>query len=123
MFESFNELHHAPFSRDPCRHRALCVCVAGRNARASGLYVAERQCFAVLTGDCGNGKTTTIRRLSEELDEARFKLIYLSNSKLIPRHSYKGLLEQLGCESKFYRGDAKRQLHREIELMRRIHRL
>lgn len=33
------------------------------------------------------------------------------------------MLEQLGCESKFYRGDAKRQLHREIELMRGIHRL
>ena len=31
------------------------------------------------------------------------------------------MLEQLGCESKFYRGDAKRQLHREIELMRGIH--
>ena len=28
-------------------------------------------------------------------------------SKLTPRHFYKGLLEQLGCESKFYRGDAK----------------
>ena len=33
------------------------------------------------------------------------------------------MLEQLGFESKFYRGDAKRQLHREIELMRGIHRL
>ncbi|MFC4302499.1 hypothetical protein ACFO1S_03475 [Cohnella boryungensis] len=28
-----------------------------------------------------------------------------------------------GCESKFYRGDAKRQLHREIEFTRGIHRL
>ncbi|WP_246309686.1 ExeA family protein [Paenibacillus alginolyticus] len=42
---------------------------------------------------------------------------------MTPRHFYKGLLEQLGCESKFYRGDAKRQLHREIELMRGIHQL
>lgn len=32
-------------------------------------------------------------------------------------------MEQLGCESKFYRGDAKRQLHREVELMRGIQRL
>jgi general secretion pathway protein A len=32
-------------------------------------------------------------------------------------------LEQLGCEAKFYRGDAKRQLHREIKLMRGIHHL
>jgi general secretion pathway protein A len=41
--------------------------------------------------------------------------LYLADSKLTPRHFYKGLLEQLGCEAKFYRGDAKRQLHREIE--------
>jgi len=33
------------------------------------------------------------------------------------------LQEQLGFESKFYRGDAKRQLHREIELMRGIQHL
>jgi type II secretory pathway predicted ATPase ExeA len=33
------------------------------------------------------------------------------------------MLEQLGCEAKFYRGDAKRQLHREIELMRAMHHL
>ncbi|WP_246062024.1 ExeA family protein [Paenibacillus oralis] len=64
-----------------------------------------------------------MRRLGEELDETKFKLLYLSDSKLTPRHFYKGLLEQLGCESKFYHGDAKRQLHREIELMRGIHRL
>jgi hypothetical protein len=32
-------------------------------------------------------------------------------------------LEQLGCESKFYRGDAKRQLHREIEFLQGIHHL
>lgn len=63
------------------------------------------------------------RRFAEELDPARFKVLYLSDSKLTPRHFYKGLLEQLGCESKFYRGDAKRQLHREIELMRGIHGL
>ena len=50
-------------------------------------------------------------------------LMYFSDSKLTPRHFYKGLLEQLGCEAKFYRGYAKRQLHKEIELMRGIHGL
>lgn len=72
--------------------------------------------FAVFTGDCGTGKTTTIRKFSD-------KVLYLADSKLTPRNFYKGLLEELGCESKFYRGEAKRQLHREIELMRGIHRL
>ena len=57
-------------------------------------------------GRLRNGKNDD-RRLGEELDETRFKLLYLSDSKLTPRHIYKGLLKQLGCESKFYRGDAK----------------
>ncbi|MED4403969.1 AAA family ATPase [Metabacillus fastidiosus] len=86
-------------------------------------YAAERQLFAVVTGDCGTGKTTMVRRFTKELDASRYKPLYLSDSKLTPRHFYKGLLEQLDCESKFYRGDAKRQLHREIEVMRGIHQL
>ncbi|MFC0214056.1 ExeA family protein [Paenibacillus chartarius] len=64
-----------------------------------------------------------MRKFTEVLDPAKYKVLYLSDSKLTPRHFYKGLLEQLGCVSKFYRGDAKRQLHRDIELMRGIHRL
>jgi len=50
-------------------------------------------------------------------------VMYIADSKLTPRNFYKGLLEQLGCEAKFYRGDSKRQLHREIELMKGIHHL
>ncbi|MEQ6390397.1 AAA family ATPase [Bacillaceae bacterium S4-13-58] len=84
-------------------------------------YAADRQLFAVLTGDCGTGKTTTIRKFVDRLDSGKFQVLYLSDSKLTPRHFYKGMLEQLGSEAKFYRGDAKRQLHREIELMRGIH--
>ena len=86
-------------------------------------YAAERQLFAVMTGECGLGKTTAIRRFTDQLDPSRFKLLYLSDSKLAPRHFYIGMLEQLGLESQFYRGDAKRQLHREIELMKGIHKL
>jgi general secretion pathway protein A len=122
MFESFYELCRAPFSRDiPTSELYQSVILEETLGRLE--YAAERQWFAVVTGDCGTGKTTTIRRFTDVLDPARYKVLYLSDSKLTPRHFYKGLLEQLGCESKFYRGDAKRQLHREIELMRGIHRL
>lgn len=122
MFESFYGLGRSPFSRDvPTSELYESVMLEETLGRLE--YAAQRQWFAVVTGDCGTGKTTTIRRFTEELDPAKYKALYLSDSKLTPRHFYKGLLEQLGCESKFYRGDAKRQLHREIELMRGIHRL
>lgn len=122
MFESFYEMQHTPFSRDiPTDELYPSIMLEEMLGRLE--YAAERQLFAVITGDCGTGKTTTIRRFSASLHTSKYKILYLSDSKLTPRHFYKGMLEQLGCESKFYRGDAKRQLHREIELMRGIHGL
>jgi general secretion pathway protein A len=122
MFESFYGLSRSPFSRDiPTSELYPSSALEETLGRLE--YAAQRQWFAVVTGDCGTGKTTTIRRFTAVLDPAKYKVLYLSDSKLTPRHFYKGLLAQLGCESKFYRGDAKRQLHREIELMRGIHRL
>jgi general secretion pathway protein A len=122
MFESFYGLTRTPFSRaiptDKLYQSHMLEETLGRLE-----YTAQRQMFAVLTGDCGTGKTTTIRKLKETLDTSRYMVMYLADSKLTPRHFYKGLLEQLGCEAKFYRGDAKRQLHKEIELMQGIHHL
>ncbi|GIO43811.1 hypothetical protein J41TS4_35690 [Paenibacillus apis] len=121
MFELFYGLSRAPFSWDmPTGELYESVILEETLGRLS--YAAQRQWFAVVTGDCGTGKTT-IRRFTEVFEPATYKVLYLSDSKLTPRHFYKDLLEQLGCESKFYRGDAKRQQHREIELMRGIHRL
>ena len=122
MFEAFFDLTHCPFARDiPTTELYESMPLQETIGRLE--YAAQRQWFAVVTGDCGTGKTTTIRRFSEVLNSSKYKVLYISDSKLTPRHFYKGLLEQLGCESKFYRGDAKRQLHREIELMRGIHNL
>lgn len=122
MYETFYGLSNTPFSRniptDQLYPSVMMEEVLGRLQ-----FAAERQLFAVVTGDCGTGKTTTVRRLKDNLNPSKFMMMYLADSKLTPRHFYKGLLEQLGCESKFYRGDAKRQLHREIELMRGIHGL
>jgi len=122
MFEAFYRLSRSPFSRDiPTDQLYPSLMLEETLGRLE--YAAQRQLFAVITGDSGTGKTTTIRRFKDVLDPATFLVMYLADSKLTPRHFYKGLLEQLGCESKFYRGDAKRQLHREIELMRGIQHL
>ena len=122
MFESFYAMTQTPFARDiapDALYESEALCESLSRLR----YAASRQLFAVVTGDCGIGKTTVIRRFRAELDPSRYMLMYLADSQLTPRHFYKGLLEQLGCDAKFYRGDAKRQLHREIEVMRGIHNL
>lgn len=122
MFEAFYGMTRTPFARD-IPPEALYLSPPVEEVLGRLQYVAERQWFAVVTGDCGTGKSTTIRRFQTQLDPARYQMLYVADSKLAPRHFYKGLLEQLGCEAKYFRGDAKRQLHREIELMRGIHRV
>ena len=118
MFEQFYGFSKTPFARDiptdALYHSVMLDETLGRLC-----HVAKTQKFAVVTGDCGTGKTTTIRRFSDTLDQ-QYLVLYLADSKLTPRYFYKGLLEQLGFESRFYRGDAKRQLHREIEIMRSV---
>ena len=123
MYETFYRLNRTPFSREiPTADLYQVPLLEDILARLQ--YTADRQLFTVFTGEAGTGKTTTLRKLRDQLqNRSSYKLFYLSDSKLTPRHFYKGLLEQLGCQSKFYRGDAKRQLHHEIELMRGIHRV
>lgn len=122
MIEDFYILTNTPFTRDiPTAELYASVSMEEILGRLE--HAAKRQLFAVMTGDCGTGKTTIVRKLNDTLNPSEFMLLYLADSKLTPRHFYKGLLEQLGCEAKFYRGDAKRQLHREIELMKAVHRI
>lgn len=120
MFEAHFEMTRTPFTRN-LPPEELYEYRGMREILGRLVFATERQMFAVVTGECGTGKTTTIRKLRNTLDPAKYEILYLADSKLTPRHFYKGLLEQLGCEAKFYRGDSKRQLHREIELMRGIH--
>ena len=83
-------------------------------------YTAEKQQFAVVSGDSGVGKSTLIRKFEADLPKDQYILLYLSDSKLTPRWFYGGLLDQLGMEARFYRGDSKRLLQKEIELIRGI---
>ena len=107
MFEAFYECTRTPFSREIPTEELY---PSGMLEETLGRlrYAAANQLFAVLTGDCGTGKTTTVRKLKDSLDDSKFILLYLTDSQLTPRHFYNGLLSQLGREGAFYRGDARR---------------
>ena len=120
MFENFYGFTQTPFSRD------MPIDKLYRGNDSDELierlkYAACRQLFAILTGDSGTGKTTILRCFNEELQNTQYKVIYLADSKMTPRTFYKGILEQLGFEAKYNRSDAKRQLHREIEVLKGVH--
>lgn len=78
-------------------------------------YSVKRNQFVVLTGDSGCGKSTLLRYLSEKTDKNNYPVYYISDSDLTPRNFYWEILSQMGCATKkFYRSDAKRQMHKEL---------
>ena len=120
MYEHYFGMRSTPFARN-VPPEALYESPAMADALGRLAYAADKQLFAVVTSDAGCGKTTLIRKFSASLPKEDYILLYLSDSKLTPRWFYKGLLDQLGMESRFCRGDAKRQLQKEIEIIRGVH--
>jgi len=117
MFEKFYHFANTPFSRTiPTKN--LYKGNDSDELIERLIYAAQKQLFAVVLGDGGTGKTTTLRRFRDETHDRKFYILYLSDSKLTPRTFYKSLLEQLGFEAKYYCNEAKRQLHKEIEIMK-----
>lgn len=119
MYENYYGMSHTPFVRNIPEDQ-LYESSAIKETLGRLSYVADRQMFAVVTADSGCGKSTLIRRFYKELPRDEYIVLYLSDSKLTPRWFYKGLLDQLGLESRFYRGDSKRQLQQEIEIIRNV---
>ncbi len=119
MYESFFEMQHTPFVRN-VPVSSLYDSPWIREAHGRLCYGADHQLFIVVTGDSVCGKSTLIREFIETLPRDQYITLYLSDSKLTPRWFYSGLLNQLGLEPRFYRGDAKRQLQKEIEIIRGV---
>ncbi len=117
MYKEFFGMKNLPFSRK-VPPESLFTSHAMEECLARLKYVSAEQLFAVLTSDPGCGKSTIIRRLIYELAFEEYITLYLSDSKLTPKWLYNGLIQQLGGTQKFYRGDAKLELQKEIELIR-----
>lgn len=119
MYEQYFEMKNTPFTRNvPSDKLYESVAISETLGRLT--YVADRQLFAVVTADAGCGKSTLIRKFVTSLPKDEYMFLYISDSKLTPRWFYKGMLDQLGIEYKFYRGDAKRQLQKEVEIIRGV---
>ena len=80
MFEEFYELSSTPFSRD-IPSNELYSSIALEEVLGRLKYAAQRQLFAILTGDCGIGKTTAIRKFKDMLNPSEYIVMYLSDSK------------------------------------------
>jgi type II secretory pathway predicted ATPase ExeA len=70
MFETFYNFTNTPFSRTIPTDKLY------RGNDSDELierlkYAAKRQLFAVVLGDCGTGKTTTLRRFCDEIRDAK----------------------------------------------------
>lgn len=117
MYEEMYGMSRMPFVRNIPPEELY---ESGKMKEALGrlYYAADHQMFAVVTADPGCGKSTLIRRFNSSLPKDKYLLLYVSDSKLTPKWLYKSLLDQLGLEAGFYRGDAKRLLQKQIEIIR-----
>ena len=120
MYEEYFGMQHTPFIRD-VPPEALYESSAMADALGRLAYVADNQLFAVVTSESGCGKSTLIRKFAASLEKDKYILLYISDSRLTPSWLYKEMLIQLGFVPKFYRSEAKRQLQKEIEIIRCVH--
>lgn len=119
MYESFYDLSKTPFTRDiPCNKLYSFPEFSEVIQRME--YVATNRLFAVIAGDCGTGKTTALRCLAERLDPHKYKMLYISESRLTPSNFYRLLLEQLGIIPKWNRAEAKKQLQEKLSVMHAV---
>lgn len=115
-YEAFFGFQGTPFCRD-IQVEQLLETDNFKEMQGRLQHVIRRQSFGVFTGDAGTGKTTAIRRFCQRLDNNKYRVLYISDSGLTPRNFYWEALHQLSYEPKFYRGDAKRQLQKALEVL------
>lgn len=71
--------------------------------------------FGLLTGQPGMGKTTAVRNWANGLNQAAYKVIYISLSTLTVMEFYRMMAEQLGYEPSFRKNENFRIIQSAIE--------
>jgi len=118
MFETFFNLLHTPFARDlPCDK--LYATPNSDELQSRLLFAANTRGFCVVTGDVGVGKTTAMRKFVNNLDQNRFRYVYISDSALTPRVFYWEVLKELSNLEKpcLYRSDGKHKMMLALQAM------
>jgi general secretion pathway protein A len=114
MYNDFFHFTSTPFSRCLPPQDLLCTpAMAEVGARLD--YAARERRFVVFTGAIGAGKSTALRAFTARLPVATYTPLYVTDSQLTPRNFYHEVLWQMGLTPRFYRGDARRQLHRALQ--------
>jgi general secretion pathway protein A len=111
--KEYFEFKNTPFDKDIPTNQMLMTQAYEETIGRLDFAIREKK-FAVVTGESGSGKSTLLRRLVENIDRNRYPVFYITDSDLTPRNFYWEMLSQMGCKARFYRGDAKRQMHKEI---------
>ena len=125
MTKILYDLHiHSALS--PCADNDMTPVNIGAMSSAKGLQiiaVADHNAIANVAAarEVGEALDVIVVPAVELQTQEDVHILCLSDSKLTPRWFYKGMLDQLGLEARFYRGDAKRQLQKEIEIIRGVH--
>lgn len=122
MFEAFFNFTNTPFQR-AIPPGALYLTPTLKTLQDRLSHGVKNRSFLVVAGDAGCGKTTAIRHFMSGLDPSRTVALYVSESNLTPRNFYFDILNQLGVKPHFFRGDAKRQLVKEIQALSADHKL
>ena len=117
MYEQFFEMKNTPFVRNLPVNR-LYTSARIEDAIGRLKYTVDTQRFSVVMSEPGCGKSTLMRMFVETLPKEQYLPLYLSDSKLTPRWLYTGLLDQMGIEGKYNRGESKRILQKELETVR-----
>ena len=87
MYKAYFEMTNTPFVRNvPAEFLYEPEYISDILGRLQ--FAADNQCFLVMTGDAGCGKSTIIRKFAESLTK-EYILLYISDSKLTASWLYK----------------------------------